>query len=960
MKHLVALPLKYMRRQKLRTALTAICIVLAVFVLNLFAVAGSSLHKTLMKTEEAEGGTWEFDASYLLAAEDEKQQADNENLLKHHPAVSDYYFGDSAKIYMQGCRDEQDGIGFLEMQINDDEIFRQQYLHLCASEGNPALLPKYDRVENSVSPKKGEVLLPKGELSLRYAVGDTITLRITPMYAVMDDTVPQIKEIRERIAQYNADEDRYYLLLDDGTDKGKVDTTELNRRVEICNIAEVMQRYAYTLNDLELQQYQRGETVEITLTVAGFHDLLFDFPIAQSEDAPYMDTDGVCNSIILSRENMAFAAALENAAQLLFDEQNAAILSAVEEPIRYGCITKNVSFTDGLQMVVDSFNLRKAEGAFDYIIEENALNTALLEVQLRYISYKSNIITMFAFVALALLIIWGFARFVIDNAFEISVLERTKQFATLRIMGASKKQLLALVFTEATAYTIMALIVGIAAAIGTTMLGVQVLAHGYMEHAAFSVYGWLLALTIVLSVLAIYISAYSSAMYASRNLSLKQATRLNKPKQAQKAHKIPKTQRGFLFRYAWKNIKRTRRSLVVSTIAMTLGMTFSVAMALMLVIFSIDSVDMFHDTEDALHTDFTLQCENAAAYTQMLDHCEGNSNYRSYTRENVTNVLKMDPEKTPALHTDGQDLLCIRAIDEKRYNRDLYPITGLTYGDWLASEQALLTYGFPDFPPPIPANELQNKLYQSATYAPASSVFGDAESLIFGDPTVTLGIRLRKPLGIAGCLTAPENTTKPDAEPPEYSLLMPVELYYRLAPGGEIYVDVVAKPSADYDTMIAELEALSDETIGLVYSDSYFENTGYIAQTLRIFAVLAIVIICVWLAGVLTMVNSMHTNVLNRHAELRMLRTVGCSIKQIKKILVTEGMLFSATASILGCGLGLLYAFKLGGIDDILPPAMIGVVTLCIVAAVFGINLVISLLCAKPGMKRLLERETDI
>ena len=160
--------------------------------------------------------------------------------------------------------------------------------------------------------------------------------------------------------------------------------------------------------------------------------------------------------------------------------------------------------------------------------------------------------------------------------------------------------------------------------------------------------------------------------------------------------------------------------------------------------------------------------------------------------------------------------------------------------------------------------------------------------------------------------------------------------------------------------MIAELDALYDQTNGLSYWDYYYKNTGYVKQMLGVFAVLAIIVISVWLAGVLTMVNSLHTNVLNRHAELRMLRTMGCSIRQIKKMLVAEGMLFSATASVLGCGLGLLYACKFGGIANETDFVGIGAIIIGVMAVVFGVNLLISMLCAKPGMKRLMERPNDI
>ncbi len=957
MKHRIALSLKYMRRQKLRTVLTTICIVLSVFILNLFAVAGSTVHKTLLNELESENGIWEFDASSMLLNDnwvpDGPLPQDAEVLFKNHAAVSEYYFEDFVRFGLPDDRSGLDGICFMEIQVDDKEIMRGQELEVWAAEGNKALSPHWSNRHSAPATElqKGEVLLPEWGRVQGYAIGDSITLRITPAYAVLDDTIPQIAAFRKELAAYNADEENDYILINDGTDIGKMDTPVLNRRVMEYNLIEALEEFNYSLSDLDLQQIRRGQPAEITLKVAGFYT------------GTGINRAQVLNEIIVSRGDIGFITALETADSAIApnNEEGSIHFLADREPLRYGCITKAVSFLDGLQMVIDTFNERRAGSREEIIIERGMLNEELLFAQLRYINFDSNIPVILAAIALVLLIIWGFARFIIDNAFEISVSERTRQFTTLRIMGATKKQILAVVFTEATAYTLLALTIGIAAAVGTTMLGVKVLDTA-LGHAEFAVYGWLLALTIVLSLLAIYISAYTSAMYAGRKLSLKDATHLQKPKKKTKrVRALQRTERGFLYRYAWKNILRTQPRLSISTIAMTLGVTLAVAMTTVLAAVAYESRHMMKDTGGY---DFYVQCDGTAGYAPLMDYFEGNSDYR-FGYAQTSEYIILDSENNPVVNKHGQGLINMRMIDESHYNSRLQPITGMSYQEWLRSDSALLEYGFFTTMEPDPMGEALQKRFEGATYAPAASVFGDAEPMVYSkDGTV---FTLNEPLAVAGCITASAENTQmairqengAEIRYPEYTLLLPVEAYYRYMPSASLIITAAAERGANYDKLVAELDDLCNQGYGISYEDSYYGYTGYVRQVLGLFAILVIIVLSIWLAGVLSMVNTLHTNVLNRRTELRMLRTVGCSIKQIKKMLVTEGMLFSAISTILGSVLGLLYAYELGGIDEVAGPAEAGILSVCIVAVMFGVNLLIANLCAKPGMKHLMKRTEE-
>ena len=58
MKHLISLSFKYIRRQKLRTFLTFMCIMLSAFILATVCVYGSSLYSTLYNYTATEDGLY--------------------------------------------------------------------------------------------------------------------------------------------------------------------------------------------------------------------------------------------------------------------------------------------------------------------------------------------------------------------------------------------------------------------------------------------------------------------------------------------------------------------------------------------------------------------------------------------------------------------------------------------------------------------------------------------------------------------------------------------------------------------------------------------------------------------------------------------------------------------------------------------------------------------------------------
>ena len=113
----------------------------------------------------------------------------------------------------------------------------------------------------------------------------------------------------------------------------------------------------------------------------------------------------------------------------------------------------------------------------------------------------------------------------------------------------------------------------------------------------------------------------------------------------------------------------------------------------------------------------------------------------------------------------------------------------------------------------------------------------------------------------------------------------------------------------------------------------------------------------IWAVGILSMVNSINTGVLNRSKELLMLRSVGMTKKQLKRTIMLESMMFSALSSILGILLAAAsYAIFMHGNGETVSFAGLG--GGIFIAAL--VNIIIAAAAAVPGIRNLEKSESLI
>jgi ABC-type antimicrobial peptide transport system permease subunit len=168
-----------------------------------------------------------------------------------------------------------------------------------------------------------------------------------------------------------------------------------------------------------------------------------------------------------------------------------------------------------------------------------------------------------------------------------------------------------------------------------------------------------------------------------------------------------------------------------------------------------------------------------------------------------------------------------------------------------------------------------------------------------------------------------------------YSISLRVKDHAHYAEAERLYNEFIAKANYDFSENI------------------YMIGTGATEFINAIIKILIGFLVSIWLVGILSMINSVNTSVLNRSRELMMLRSVGMTRKQLRKSVMLETIMFSATAAVTGTALGVLgfIVFVFNIMHD-KSPAIWGMVALIITISI-TVNIIISLIAAIPAIKNL-------
>lgn len=875
MKHLFRLALKYVTRQKLRTALMFLSVTLSVFVLNTFLVYTSSTIRSVRNGVIAQNGEWEANLQGVLEAvragesETVKSPIEAAKIISNHVAVdknNTYIFDEYQFPYEQNVGAP---IGYFDIRLDDGihrvvtSIFRSSVT------GDLEMRNTFLRHTDDLAPD--EMIVPSWFAKSGYDVGDTITITITPTTGMLEEHSEAMKAVRSRLAELNeSSEDFYYILEGEEVDQ----VLRNNRRTIMCNLFEMLVECA-DIDDIKLDGTEMSTPVKVTGRIAGFDSGLegesgicigtaldTDIDLSPLNDSPFgFIRDNFGNCWVKTNPNTSF-------------EYNMELL------------LKDLGFTD--DDAYDDFKF----AMHGYGME---LNTPYMLTSFRSVEGIGTAVPYIGAYLVLLVIVWLFSRFIIDNAFEISVQERSVQFAALRIMGASKGQLATLVFTEGLFYALTALPLGIVSSTLACKYFFDSLAGVGVEYVEFYASPLTILICTLLCLTGVFISTYTSAMWASRKLSPAEALNYGKPKSTKKRRKQKKSKlslssKRFMIRYTFKNIFRTKRRFLISSVAMALGvLIFTLCIQLGLTLYGEVREYIGEPTSD-----FYIYADAADADSiqkELMDSGNFKSSYYECHGSIVLTEkeLKKLGDEIAALEGNMQGdfiPMSIMTMDKNEFESGHKGLSDMAvpYDERdITTYSELLGMSYEEFEKGDAVLFLPQQRYDGGedfgygyTKLPDHIVFNgnqDEEIRIRGIAHADYSTFILVPMSKAQELI-------------KYGKSMSANMYF------------LVRDAEHYPAAKTAIDSMNF-SVDNVY-DEYKVNTGMTEFVNTIVKIVLTLMLSIWLCGIVSMMNTINTSALNRSRELIMMRAVGMTRKQLTGTVVLESLLFSSVSAIAG------------------------------------------------------------
>lgn len=517
---------------------------------------------------------------------------------------------------------------------------------------------------------------------------------------------------------------------------------------------------------------------------------------------------------------------------------------------------------------------------------------------------------------------------VIYNSFQISVVERIKQFGLLRAVGATPKQIRKIVLREATVLALIGvpigLLCGIIAIYGINFVFKLIGADSVMPLKVV-IDTKIMALSAALGIISIYISALIPAFFAGRIsplLAISSRTAITKEKIKRGKNKLVQKIFGFEGVMASKNIKRNRKRYRITV--------FSIIISVMLFVTFKSFMDMIlhisNDLNESRNIHFTVMSDGEAPNTGLID-------------DNLIESIK-SMEFTDKVYKTYQPYSFHTAIEPKseigkvkEMNKDIYKKTQVsgTYktlmkssliiydNNSLKAAQKYLKSGTTDEEKLNNENGViiigKNRLYDPKT---KNTYLGPAADLKTGDEIYiqydgmkqniefgkgnkvlvkVLGIVNDEPFDFLG----DQSTLKIITTEKMAEKLMGTD---NISP---VSLNISIKNIREEEAAKLQIENIIKSRTSLKAVDNIDQNRQGKSEILMVEILIYGFVIVVSLIGSVNIINTITTNIILRRREFAALKSIGMTQKGLKKMIVLEGMLYGLAGAfygaIIGCGL---------------------------------------------------------
>lgn len=545
---------------------------------------------------------------------------------------------------------------------------------------------------------------------------------------------------------------------------------------------------------------------------------------------------------------------------------------------------------------------------------------------------------------------------VIYNSFQINVAERMKQFGLLRSIGATKKQIKRIVFREATILLMISIPIGLLISIGTIYLLQWILELFLKENTILSIVSIdidILIISSIITVIAVYISSFLPANYvgnisplvaiSSRSIIKKDVIKKRKSKLLNKIF-------NFKVSMAIKNIRRNPKRCNVMILSVVVSSTLFITFTTLVQDFiklkgttseyqnidleigtgftedkNIDTISLLDkikklDNIERIYLKYPVIYGNTKISNDekikeagnIYDKLEGSSGEYISTQINVYNNTALEMAKKYVINGNID-------IDKMNAQNGVVLISNGRARDNITNKRyagRLTTHKVGD---EIVLKDTDNKEYKV-------KIMAIIENNIFEREVPRNAISLMTTDEVA------KNLTKTNS--------------------GITSIGIDLKDSSLHLKSYEEINRILQDYLDFNVVDCVDVNETEKGSILLIQVLVYGFIFVITLISSINIVNTITMNITLRRKELSVLKSIGMSQKDLKKMIMYEGLFYGLTGGIIGCIAGCAFTYiiydvlsEIVGIEWRIP------IQLCIITIL--VSILISFLSALLPMKKI-------
>lgn len=531
--------------------------------------------------------------------------------------------------------------------------------------------------------------------------------------------------------------------------------------------------------------------------------------------------------------------------------------------------------------------------------------------------------------AICMVLVFVSGYLIIYNIFQISVAADICFYGRLKTLGATKRQLKKIIYSQARRLCLVGIPFGLVIGyfLGAVLVPFMITSTGGAATVALD--PWIFVGAALFAAVTVRISCLKPARTCGK-VSPMEALRYTDAEPLSR-RKRKKSHSASVRAMAWANLGRNRKRTVLVIASLSLGLVLLSGIYAKNVSFDIDkymsgTVISDFEVEDAsIASNFTTYDpqgttinsalvekigdldgleRTGALYAQVINHEVGESALKNiehyYNAEERLAVIKATD---PGLYDAYSDMLASGSC-----TAILYGVDGLVV-DTLADAQNVL------------AGNFDKEAFASGSYVvvdagPAENADEIAPTYNVGD-SVTLGDKTYEVMAIVRDIT-PITEGKNSDTADFLGLYIPAEDFRAMYPENTLrkyFFDVAAEDQPAAEQMLLDVQSEDDPALSFTSKqtliDHYKEQTR--ASTIMAFAISFVIAV----VGVLNFVNSMLTAIFSRQKEFAMLQSIGMTRRQLRNMLIDEGLDYAGitlvlsyllSALVVGVGVRLLVA----------------------------------------------------